>query len=249
MTDGVPAEWLEALTPAYRAWRHSTLGRITDALEELLLIEKIGAVEGLRILDVGCGDGVLATRLASLGAGMTGLDANKVMLDAARERTRQAGVLLELVQGDAEHLPFDDRSFDVIVSVAALCFSRNPALSLKQMARCLKPGGKLVLGELANWNLWAAQRRIKGWLGSSLWQSVQFRTSRELYGLVEQAGFQDGEITGAIYYPPLAVAARLLEPFDRRIGQVTTTGAAFLLLTARQGCGGAASPSGGTQIC
>ena len=245
----MPAESLEALTPAYRAWRHSTLGRITDALEERLLIEKIGAVQGLRILDVGCGDGVLATRLASLGGKVTGLDATKIMLDAARERARQAGAALTLVQGDAKHLPFDDRSFDVIVSVATLCFSANPALPLSEMARCLIPGGKLVLGELANGNLWAAQRRIKGWLGSSLWRSVRFRTPRELRGLVKKAGFDNSEIAGAIYYPPLAVAARLLEPFDRRIGTVTTKGAAFLLLTARQGCGGAASPSGEIQSC
>lgn len=233
MTTGVRSDPLEAMPPAYHAWRRSTLGRITDALEERLLIEKIGGVEGLKILDVGCGDGVLATRLASLGAQVTGLDASQVMLDAARERALQAGVSLTLVHGEAAHLPFEDQSFDVIVSVATLCFVKDPGSSLIEMMFCLKPGGRLILGELAKRSSWAVQRRIKGWLGSKLWRAAHFRTPRELRGLAEHAGFQDVSVTGAIYYPPLAVAARLLGPFDRLIGTTTARGAAFLLLTAR----------------
>jgi 2-polyprenyl-3-methyl-5-hydroxy-6-metoxy-1,4-benzoquinol methylase len=70
-----PADALQALPPAYADWRRSALGRITDALEERLLLDRIGPARGLRILDVGCGDGVLATRLAQAGARVTGIDA------------------------------------------------------------------------------------------------------------------------------------------------------------------------------
>ena len=58
-----------------RTWRRSTLGRITDALEERILLDRIGTAPRLRILDVGCGDGVLTARLAQAGARVTGLDA------------------------------------------------------------------------------------------------------------------------------------------------------------------------------
>jgi 2-polyprenyl-3-methyl-5-hydroxy-6-metoxy-1,4-benzoquinol methylase len=71
----IPADALQALPPAYADWRRSALGRITDALEERLLLDRIGPARGLRILDVGCGDGVLATRLAQAGARVTGIDA------------------------------------------------------------------------------------------------------------------------------------------------------------------------------
>lgn len=64
----IPVDALQALPPAYADWRRSTLGRITDALEERLLLDRIGPARGLRILDVGCGDGVLATLLAQGGA-------------------------------------------------------------------------------------------------------------------------------------------------------------------------------------
>ena len=76
---------LDVLPDAYAEWRRSTLGRITDALEERLLLDRIGPARGLHILDVGCGDGVLATRLAQGGARVTGLDASTDMLAAGRK--------------------------------------------------------------------------------------------------------------------------------------------------------------------
>jgi 2-polyprenyl-3-methyl-5-hydroxy-6-metoxy-1,4-benzoquinol methylase len=59
---------------AYEEWRSSRLGQITDALEERLLLDLLGPVRGLAVLDVGCGDGVLASALARRGAQVTGLD-------------------------------------------------------------------------------------------------------------------------------------------------------------------------------
>jgi hypothetical protein len=56
-----PADILQALPLAYADWQRSTLDRITDALEERILLDRIGQASSLRILDVGCGDGVLAT--------------------------------------------------------------------------------------------------------------------------------------------------------------------------------------------
>ncbi len=222
---------LEALPKAYDDWRQSTLGRITDKLEERLLLNRIGLARGLRILDVGCGDGVLATRLAQDGARLTGLDASAEMVAAAHRRAMVAGVDLELVEGDASNLPFPREQFDLVVSVATLCFSDDPKEPIREMIRVLEPSGRLILGELGRWNLWAAARRAKGWLGSAVWRRTHFRSRGDLVALAAGAGLRDATVTGAIFYPPLGLAARLMEPLDPWIGRGTTAGAAFLILS------------------
>lgn len=223
---------LEGLPDAYVDWRRSTLGRITDALEERVLLERIGPVRGLRFLDVGCGDGVLATRLAQDGAQVTGLDSSPDMIAAARRRAKAAGVEIDLVEGDADDLPFPAGHFDCVVSVATLCFVDDPRPTIREMVRVLKPGGRLILGELGRWNLWAAQRRLKGWLGSKLWSAAHFRSRADLLALATGAGLADAKVTGAVFYPPFGWAAKVMAPIDPLLGRWTTLGAAFLVLGA-----------------
>ena len=223
---------LEVLPDAYADWRRSTLGRITDTLEEHLLLDRIGPVRGLHILDVGCGDGVLATRLAQDGAQVTGLDASADMIAAARRRAKAAGVEIDLVEGDAGGLPFPAGHFDRVVSVATLCFVDDPRPTIRDMVRVLKPGGRLILGELGRWNLWAAQRRVMGWLGSNLWRSAHFRSRADLLALATGAGLADAKVAGAVFYPPFGWAARVMAPIDPLLGRWTTLGAAFLVLAA-----------------
>ena len=100
------------------------------------------------------------------------------------------------------------------------------------MARVLKPGGRLVIGELGRWNLWAAHRRIRGWLGNTTWQAATFRTASELRGLVDAAGLDVVQIRGAVHYPPWAFAAQLLTHIDLRLGSNSTVGAAFIAVSA-----------------
>lgn len=227
-----PDPSLGVLPDAYTDWRRSTLGRITDVLEERLLLDRIGAARGLRILDVGCGDGVLATRLAQGGARVTGLDASADMIAAARHRAKAAGVKVDLVEGSAGDLPFPAGHFDCVVSVATLCFVDDPRQAVREMVRVLKPGGRLILGELGRWNLWAAPRRVKGWLGSDVWRAAHFRSRRDLLALAAGAGLQNPTVTGAIFYPPIGLAAKAMAPIDPWIGRWTTAGAAFLALSA-----------------
>jgi hypothetical protein len=61
----------------------------------------------------------------------------------------------------------------------------------------------------------AAERRLRAWRGSGLWSNARFRTKRELRCLVERAGFTVETFRGAIYYPRLAIAARLMARYDR----------------------------------
>ncbi|HUZ33560.1 MAG TPA: methyltransferase domain-containing protein [Xanthobacteraceae bacterium] len=217
---------------AYAAWRSARLGCITEALEQRAIFDMMGDVTGARLLDVGCGDGALVCAAAAKGAVATGVDPDPAMLAAARLRVAQAGVHVEFLEGRVERLPFATGSFDVVVAVTVLCFVPNAAAAFGEMARILRPGGRLILGELGRWSLWAAVRRVRAWLGAPTWKVARFRTARELRALAEQAGLSTAAVRGAVYYPPLGILARALSPIDERLGHVTTLGAAFIALLA-----------------
>lgn len=220
------------LSEAYRRWRDSLLGQVTDRREVELIDELLGDVEGLDVLDVGCGDGALMTRLSRTGARVTGVDPDPAMLAAARQRAEALAIPFALHRGAAEALPFADCSFDRVVAVAVLCFIETPDLAIAEMARVLRPGGAIILGELGRWNIWASVRRIKGWLGSPVWRTARFRTASELQSFLARQNMQVCAIRGAIFYPPVALAAMASGPIDRWLGGRTTAGAAFIAIRA-----------------
>ena len=143
-----------------------------------------------------------------------------------------AELQLDLAVASALALPFPDNSFDVVTCITVLTFVADPAAAIREMARVLRPGGRLVIGDLNRWSVWAARRRIRGWLGAQLWRAAQFRTARELTALTRRAGLQPGSVRGAIFFPPWTAAARWMAPADARLGMVTTLGAAFVAVQA-----------------
>src|SRR6516165_11556160 len=134
--------------------------------------------------------------------------------------------------GEAASIPFDLERFDVVVAVTILCFVANAAPVFREIARVLRPGGILVIGELGKWSTWAAARRVGAWFGSPLWRRGRFRTASELRSLANDAGFVPAVVHGSIYYPRWRWATRLLAPYDAALSRVTTFGAAFLALTS-----------------
>jgi ubiquinone biosynthesis O-methyltransferase len=217
---------------AYRRWRASEIGAITERLERRLILEMLGNVDGLRVLDVGCGDGELACELATRGATVTGVDSSGAMIEAAKYRSAQQGSDIAFQVSRAENLPFRDDEFDVVTAITILCFVKDAAPVFREIARVLRPGGRFVIGELGKWSIWAAARRIRAWLGSPLWRLGRFRTARELRRLAESAGLGVEEIRGAVYYPRFRLAAQLCAPYDAMAGRLTTVGAGFIAVSA-----------------
>ena len=217
---------------AYASWRATSLGAVTEALEQRLILDLMGNLEGAHILDVGCGDGALVFAAASHGAEATGVDPDPAMLAAARTRADKDGITAAFLEGRIERLPFPDAAFDVVVSITVLCFVPDASASVREMVRVLRPGGRLVLGELGRWSLWAIIRRVRGWLGSATWKAAHFRTGTELRALAKQAGLSVTAIRGAVFYPPVGLFARALAPLDSWLGRLTTIGAAFIAVSA-----------------
>lgn len=101
--------------------------------------------------------------------------------------------------------------------------------AVRELARVLR---RLVLGELGRWSLWAAIRRLRGWLGSTTWKVARFRTAADLRALAEESGLSVTAVRGAVFYPPVGIFARVLAPLDPWLGRLTTFGAAFIVLRA-----------------
>jgi SAM-dependent methyltransferase len=99
---------------------------------------------GQRVLDVGCGTGVVAVTAALQGAKATGLDLTPELLERAKENSHQNGIDVEWREGDAEQIPFGDAAFDVVLSQFGHMFAPRPDVATREMLRVLKPGGTIA---------------------------------------------------------------------------------------------------------
>jgi len=114
------------------------------------LVQRLGITKGLKVLDLGCGDGTTALPAAKLGADVLGVDIARNLVDAGNRRAREAGLTnVRFVEGDATDLvELQDDSFDLVVSIFGAMFAPKPFDVAKEMVRVTKPGGRIVMG---NW--------------------------------------------------------------------------------------------------
>lgn len=216
----------------YDAWYATGLGAAAHRVELELVAELALPKPGERALDAGCGTGIYSAWLSDLGLEVTGLDSNPHMLRAARRRAPRA----RLLEGDVTDLPFAEGEFDLALAVTVFCFlsDEQRGAAARELLRVVRPGGRVVLGELARFSLWAAQRRVKGWLGSRTWRSARFTSAGELGRLLRRVGASAVVSRYGLYllpldWPPLVGRADRIERAGRRLGAV---GAAFVVVRA-----------------
>lgn len=108
------------------------------------LVRFAGVRSGESVLDVGTGTGVVAVTAALRGANVSGLDLSPVLLERAAENANIAGTSVNWIEGDAEQLPYPDASFDVVLSQFGHMFAPRPEVTVAEMRRVLKPGGRVA---------------------------------------------------------------------------------------------------------
>ncbi|WP_295578778.1 class I SAM-dependent methyltransferase [uncultured Oscillibacter sp.] len=145
------------------------------------LLQEIIHAWGDRVLDLGCGTGALLAQVLSEDPGrrVTGLDLSEKMLEQARARL---GDRAELVRGDSEHLPFPDRSFDIVYCCDSFHHYPNPRTVVEEVGRVLEFGGVFLLGDC--WLPLPGRLVMNPLLGLSREGDVKLYSRREIEGLL-----------------------------------------------------------------
>ncbi len=212
------AHYDQVLVPAY-------LGPAAQAV-----VERACPVPGEAVLDIGCGTGAAARaarRAVGPRARVVGVDVNRFMLDVARA----GGIDAEFREGDARRLPFRDHSFDVALCANTLQFVPERVRAAAQMARVLRPGGRVSVG---SWEvidripyfaaLAAAITRVMGaQVAVPLTSACTLGTPEELRGVLQEGGFTDVTVERV----SLEVQLGRLETFVPRHLASTPMAAAF----------------------
>jgi ubiquinone/menaquinone biosynthesis C-methylase UbiE len=228
------------------------------------IVRRIGVAPGEDVLDVGCGTGNAALRAAQAGGHVTGVDLTPELLVEARRLANDAGLDIEYLEGDAEALPVADESFDAVVSVMGVMFAPRHRVAAGELARVLRPGGRLCV---TGWAPEGAMGAMFTMLGSHLPAPPPFAESplgwgdeahvRELFAGTgvelefarEQSAFApfdsiDEELAFVTAkFGPLIMARRALEPVGhwdalvadlRRFAETRPATAEYLVTVGRK---------------
>ena len=146
-----PISEMDALKTRLRStWIAGDFGQIAKFYvdDAAAFISRLGLKPGTKLLDVACGTGNLALPAARLGANVTGVDIAPNLVEQARARAAGEGLTAQFDEGDAEALPYDDASFDAVVTMFGAMFAPRPEMVAAELKRVTKPGGLIAM---ANW--------------------------------------------------------------------------------------------------
>ena len=142
----------EAMNPNKALWEKGDFTRIAESMRDSgeTLVDRLGITSGLRMLDLGCGDGTTALPAARRGADVLGVDIASNLVAAGNQRAQAEGLAnCTFREGDASDLnELADDSFDLVVSIFGAMFAPRPFDVAKEMVRVTRPGGRIVMG---NW--------------------------------------------------------------------------------------------------
>jgi ubiquinone/menaquinone biosynthesis C-methylase UbiE len=140
------------MNPNKALWEKGDFTRIAQSMRGSgeALAKSLGIAPGMKVLDLGCGDGTTALPEAKLGADVLGVDIARNLVDAGNRRAKEQGLAsCRFQEGDASDLrELANGSFDLVVSIFGAMFAPKPFDVAKEMVRVTKPGGRIVMG---NW--------------------------------------------------------------------------------------------------
>lgn len=140
------------MNPNQELWEKGDFTRIAETMRESgeALVNSFGIRKGLKVLDLGCGDGTTALPAARLGADVLGVDIARNLVNAGNKRVEKEGLAnCRFQEGDATHLhELADHSFDLVVSIFGAMFAPKPFDVAKEMVRVTRHGGRIIMG---NW--------------------------------------------------------------------------------------------------
>lgn len=213
------------------AGRHQYAPWMADVLE-------YGTTVGERVLDVGCGQGIDLVRYAQAGAIATGIDLTPRHVELARRHLAAMALAGTVYEGDAEHLPFPDGSFDVVSSNGVLHHTPDIAGALGEIRRVLRPGGRatVIVYHRDSIHYWGGQVLGRGIAGGMLLRErsmarvlsrgverttvdarplVNVYTRSQVRRMLTTAGFSSLSISVRHFDPAAAIQTRFLMAFPR----------------------------------
>lgn len=146
-----PVSGIEPLKAKLKAtWMAGDFSQVAKVIEGCAqeFIDRLELSTGTRVLDVACGSGNLAVPAAHKGADVTGVDIAPNLIEQARQRARSEGLSIKFDEGDAEQLPYENASFDAVVTMFGAMFAPRPELVASELIRVCKPSGRIAM---ANW--------------------------------------------------------------------------------------------------
>lgn len=131
-------------------WDSGPFERVAEHIADIHddLVERLEPLAGAEFLDVACGTGGVSERAAARGADVTGSDFAPGLVETARRRAKERGLAIRYEVGDAEALPYEDESFDVVASCFGVMFAPDHRAAAGELKRVCRPGGRLGL---ASW--------------------------------------------------------------------------------------------------
>jgi SAM-dependent methyltransferase len=131
-------------------WSSGDFGQIgrAHAKGNVEFVERLSIKPGMKVLDVACGAGTASIAAAHLGADVTGIDIAQNLIDQAIANAEQAGVTAKFEIGDAEDLPYEDASFDLVMTMFGAMFAPRPDVTASELIRVCRSSGLIAM---ANW--------------------------------------------------------------------------------------------------
>jgi 2-polyprenyl-6-hydroxyphenyl methylase/3-demethylubiquinone-9 3-methyltransferase len=162
--------------------------------------------EGLRLLDIGCGGGLLSEPMARLGFAVTGADASEKNIGTAAAHAAEQGLTIDYRATTAEALSAAGERFDMILNMEVVEHVANVPLFMSSCAALLKPGGMMVVATLnRTFKAWAlaivGAEYVLGWLPKGTHEWAKFVTPGELRSAVTAGGLAVADLTGVAYNP------------------------------------------------